>query len=301
MLNGALRSQIDAVWNAFWTGGISNPLTVIEQFTYLLFIKGLDDEQTRQEQQASLLGGALERPVFAKAEYALRWSRFKHDAPPVMFERFTKGVEVEGGERVTVFEHMKGVGEALGPFGRFMRGATFMIATPKLLQQVVDMIDGMPMSDMDTKGDLYEYLLSKIASAGTNGQFRTPRHIIRLMVDMMRPTTRDTVCDPSCGTAGFLVAVSEYMREHHADDFYDDAFAKHFHERMLTGIEFDATMLRIAAMNLQLHGVRSPVLDPHDALSEANEYDEAFTLMLANPPFKGSLDYDGVARQGSYV
>jgi len=170
-----------------------------------------------------------------------------------------------------------------------------MIPTPKLLDQVVQMIDKIKMDDRDTKGDLYEYLLSKIATAGRNGQFRTPRHIIKLMVEMMQPSKEDTICDPACGTAGFLVAAGEYVHEHHPDWLHEQAFRDHFNADMFTGIEFDSTMLRIAAMNLQLHGIDNPQLIGRDALSEANaECRDQFSLMLANPPFKGSLDYDSV-------
>jgi type I restriction enzyme M protein len=175
-----------------------------------------------------------------------------------------------------------------------MKGATFMISTPKLLDQVVQMIDKIQMDDRDTKGDLYEYLLSKIATAGTNGQFRTPRHIIKMMVEMTQPTKEDTICDPSCGSAGFLVAAGEYFHESHSDWFHEKDFRDHYNSEMFTGVEFDPTMLRIGAMNLQLHGIESPNLVGKDALSESNDIKEQFSLILANPPFKGSLDYDGV-------
>ena len=190
---------------------------------------------------------------------------------------------------------MKQLGTEVGVFASFMKGATFMIATPRLLDQVVQMIDKIQMDDRDTKGDLYEYLLSKIATAGTNGQFRTPRHIIKMMVDIMRPTQEDTVCDPACGTAGFLVATGEYVHENHKDWFNEPNFRAHYNNAMFTGLEFDSTMLRIAAMNLQLHGIENPNLIGRDALSEANaELRDQFSLILANPPFKGSLDYDSV-------
>jgi type I restriction enzyme M protein len=178
-----------------------------------------------------------------------------------------------------------------------MKGATFMIPTPRLLDQVVQMIDKVKMEDRDTKGDLYEYLLAKIAQAGTNGQFRTPRHIIKMMVEMVEPKQTDTICDPSCGTAGFLVAAGEYIHDKHADWFHDKKFRQHFNSEMFTGIEFDATMLRIGAMNLQLHGIENPNLIGKDALSEANgDIREKFSLVLANPPFKGALDADHVEK-----
>jgi type I restriction enzyme M protein len=176
-----------------------------------------------------------------------------------------------------------------------MKGATFMIPTPRLLAQVVEMISNIDMSDRDTKGDVYEYLLSKIASAGQNGQFRTPRHIIRMMVDMVEPTLEDVICDPSCGTAGFLTGSGEYIREHFEKELYTDSVKKHFQEKMFMGMEFDPTMIRIGGMNLMLHGIENPQLIDVDALSEANSsFTEKATLVLANPPFKGSLDREAV-------
>jgi type I restriction enzyme M protein len=190
---------------------------------------------------------------------------------------------------------MKQLGSGAGIFAQYMKGATFMIPTPKLLDQVVQMIDGIQMDDRDTKGDLYEYLLSKIATAGTNGQFRTPRHIIKMMVEMMEPTQEDTICDPACGTSGFLVASGEYVHEHFSEWFHNEKFRDHYNTKMFTGIEFDSTMLRIGAMNLQLHGIEHPQLIGRDSLSEANAgIRDEFSLVLANPPFKGALDYDGV-------
>ena len=291
MITGELKSQVDKIWNAFWTGGISNPLTVIEQFTYLLFIRRLDEIQLLEEKKANMIGKPIERSVYTEAQKRLRWNVFKNEDPEVMFDRFTKP-EVDN---LTVFDHMKQVGSVAGVFAEYMKGATFMIPTPRLLDQVVQMIDKIKMDDRDTKGDLYEYLLSKIASAGKNGQFRTPRHIIKMMVEMVQPTKEDTVCDPSSGTAGFLVATGEYIRQYHADWFHEKAFREHFNSEMFTGIEFDSTMLRIGAMNLQLHGIENPNLIGKDALSESNgDIRGAYSLILANPPFKGSLDYDSV-------
>lgn len=291
MITGELKSLVDKIWEAFWTGGISNPLTVIEQFTYLLFIRRLDERQLLEEKKANIAGIPIQNEIYSSAEKELRWSSFKHKDPQTLFDLFTKP-QVNG---LTVFEHMKEIGEGAGVFAQYMKGATFMIPTPRLLDQVVQMIDKIQMDDRDTKGDLYEYLLSKIASAGTNGQFRTPRHIIKMMVDMVQPTKEDTICDPSSGTAGFLVASGEYFHENHPDLFMDENFRKHYDSNMFTGIEFDSTMLRIGAMNLQLHGIESPNLIGKDALSESNaDIRNEYSLILANPPFKGSLDYDSV-------
>jgi len=297
MVTGELKSQVDKIWETFWTGGVSNPLTVIEQFTYLLFLRRLDENQLRDEKRANMLGSQLKFPLYSPEHERFRWHSFVNKDPETMFDLFTKP-QVDAGN-LTVFEHMKALGEQnnrrAGVFAHYMKGATFMIPTPKLLDQVVQMIAKIQMDDRDTKGDLYEYLLSKIATAGTNGQFRTPRHIIKMMVEMMQPTKEDTICDPACGTAGFLVASGEYVHEHHADWFHDASFTAHYNEDMFNGIEFDATMLRIAAMNLQLHGIDHPQLIARDALSEANaDIREQYSLILANPPFKGAIDYDGV-------
>jgi len=291
MITGEIKSQVDKIWESFWTGGVSNPLTVIEQFTYLLFIRRLDETQLNEEKKASLIKKPLSKSLYTKAQQELRWNSFKNKDPQTMFDLFTKA---KAGS-LTVFEHMKEVGKDAGVFAQYMKGATFMIPTPRLLDQVVQMVDKLEMKDRDTKGDLYEYLLSKIASAGTNGQFRTPRHIIRMMVDMVEPKKTDTICDPSCGTAGFLVTAGEYLHEKHADWFHEKEFRKHYNTDMFTGVEFDNTMLRIGAMNLQLHGIETPTLIGKDALSESNaDIREQFSLILANPPFKGALDSDSV-------
>ena len=287
MITGELKSQIDKVWEAFWTGGLSNPLSVIEQMTYLLFVRRLDEIQTQKEQKANLLKIAIEEPIYIEDEYELRWSRFKNIDPEEMHRLFTK----EKG----VFDFLRNVGSRSAAFSKFMKGATFMIPTPRLLAQVVEMLSNIDMSDRDTKGDVYEYLLSKIASAGQNGQFRTPRHIIKLMVDMTQPTLEDVICDPSCGTAGFLTVAGEYIREHYETELYSDTAKEHFQNRMFMGMEFDPTMIRIGGMNLILHGIENPQLFDVDSLSEANTgFTDKASLILANPPFKGSLDREAV-------
>jgi type I restriction enzyme M protein len=287
MITGELKSQIDKVWEAFWTGGLSNPLTVIEQMTYLLFIRRLDELQTQKENKATITKKPIEDPIYNTSEYELRWSRFKDFDPEVMHKLFTK--------QDGVFDFLRNIGNRSAAFSKFMKGATFMIPTPRLLAQVVEMLSNIDMADRDTKGDVYEYLLSKIASAGQNGQFRTPRHIIRMMVDMVQPTLDDVICDPSCGTAGFLTVAGEYIREHYENELYKDEYRKHFQEDMFMGMEFDPTMIRIGGMNLILHGIENPRLIDVDALSEANtSFTEKATLVLANPPFKGSLDREAV-------
>jgi type I restriction enzyme M protein len=291
MIIGELKSQVDKIWLAFAAGGLANPLTVIEQFTYLLFIRRLDETQLLEEKKANMIGTSIENPIFTEEQTDLRWNRLKDKDPETMFDLFTK----PQGDQPTVFEHMKELNGKAGAFSRYMKGATFMIPSPRLLDQVVQMIDKIKMDDRDTKGDLYEYLLSKIASAGRNGQFRTPRHIIRMMVDMVEPQKDDTICDPACGTAGFIVSSGEYLRDNHGDWFHEKDFRDHFNGDMFTGIEFDSTMLRISAMNMQLHGMENPHLIGKDSLSESNaDIREKYSLILANPPFKGSLDYDHV-------
>ena len=293
MITGELKSQVDKIWESFWSGGVANPLTVIEQMTYLIFIRRLDERQQLEEKKANIAGIPMQKVWYKENQQQFRWSNFKNKDPQTMFDLFTKP-QVDA-DNLTVFEHMKQIGKDAGVFGEYMKGATFMIPTPRLLDQVVQMIDLIQMDDRDTKGDLYEYLLSKISSAGTNGQFRTPRHIIRMMVDMVEPKKDDTICDPSSGTAGFLVTCGEYFHDNHKDWFHDKEFRKHYDSDMFTGIEFDATMLRIGAMNLQLHGIENPQLIGKDALSEGNaDIRNEYTLILANPPFKGSLDYDSV-------
>ena len=289
MLTGEKRSQIDKIWNAFWTGGVSNPLTVIEQITYLLFIKRLDELQAAKEAKANALGKDIEAPIFTEAQNEIRWSYFKDREPEDLYRLFTK----EDG----VFDFMKNMSQD-NSFSRFMKGATFMIPTPRLLTQVIDLLSDVSMTSRDAKGDIYEYLLSKIATAGTNGQFRTPRHIIKMMVDMMQPLPQDIICDPSAGTCGFLVASAEYVQEKYEDLYFtDNNFKKHFNEEMFIGTEFDATMIRIGSMNMLMHGIEKPNLVDVDALSEGNSsFVNKASLVLANPPFKGSLDHDGVEK-----
>ncbi|CAA9584436.1 MAG: Type I restriction-modification system, DNA-methyltransferase subunit M [uncultured Truepera sp.] len=297
MLTGEIRNQVDRIWDAFWTGGISNPLEVIEQLTYLLFIKRLDELHTLAESRATRLGLPLENPVFPTGktpngrDYSeLRWSRFKNDDPREMYTVITEDV-------FPFIRTLTGEGTA---FSKHIKDARFTLPPEKagLLARVVDLLEKVPMDDRDTKGDLYEYLLSKLSSAGQNGQFRTPRHIIKLMVDMMHPTPDDTICDPACGTAGFLVAAAEYLYTHDRGEIFGDAELKRRYDGpMFHGFDFDSTMLRVASMNLLLHGVTTPVVKNKDSLSEDHGAEESlYTLILANPPFKGSLDYETTAK-----
>jgi type I restriction enzyme M protein len=288
MITGELKNKVDQLWNAFWSGGVSNPLSVIEQITYLLFAKRIDDIHTAHEKQASLLGGKIENPIFLQGQQDLRWSRFKDFDPEEKFRVF----------KDEVFPFIKEMnGTAGSSYTRFMADAVFIIPTPALLDKVVNMIDAIPMKDRDTKGDLYEYMLSKIATAGQNGQFRTPRHIIKMMVALTEPTPKDIICDPACGTCGFLVAAAEYLEDHYPDILVDKKLKEHFHQSMFHGSDFDNSMLRIGAMNMTLHGIDNPAIEGRDSLSEDHAGNrDAYTLILANPPFKGSLDYDATAK-----
>ncbi|MEO5812850.1 MAG: class I SAM-dependent DNA methyltransferase [Rhodanobacter sp.] len=298
MLTGELRSKIDAIWNAFWSGGIANPIEVIEQITYLLFLRRLDDLQLLAENKANRLKQPIERRIFPEgkddigkgggiAYDELRWSRFKNAAPAEMY-----GVVSEH-----VFPFLRTLGGDGSTYAVHMKDARFTIPTPALLAKVVDLLDQVPMGDRDTKGDLYEYMLSKIASAGQNGQFRTPRHIIQLMVAMTAPRPEDTICDAACGTAGFLVAAGEYLRDTCPQLLHDAKQREHFHRDAFHGFDFDNTMLRIGSMNMLLHGVENPDIRYRDSLAQENGADEeAYTLVLANPPFAGSLDYENTAK-----
>ncbi|MCY9658507.1 class I SAM-dependent DNA methyltransferase [Paenibacillus chondroitinus] len=293
MLTGDARNRVNSIWEMFWTGGISNPLSVIEQFTYLLFIKQLDDQQIRQEKRARLSGKPLENPIFSSEQHNFRWSQFKNYEAGIMFETI----------KDEAFPHMKALGDERSQFTKHLENAVFIIPTPQLLQRVVTGIDQLiteiSEKNKDTMGDLYEYLLSKIATSGTNGQFRTPRHIIRMMVELMKPSPQDTIVDPATGTAGFLVEAAEYVREHHRDELFvksgNEELQAHFKSSMFHGFDTDLTMLRIAAMNLMLHGIEDPQILYQDSLSKGNTEVEKYSLVLANPPFKGSLDYSEVA------
>ncbi len=295
MITGDIKSQIDKIWDSFWSGGISNPLEVIEQITYLLFIKRLDDLHTLEENKANRLHQPMERRIFPEGDDPrgrsyedLRWSHFKNFAAPDMFD-------VVGQH---VFPFLQQLGGDDSTYSTHMKDARFTIPNAALLAKVVDLLDHVPMQDRDTKGDVYEYMLAKIASAGTNGQFRTPRHIIELMVRMAAPTPKDVICDPACGTAGFLVSAGEYLREEHPEALRDAALREHFHHGLFHGYDFDNTMLRIGSMNMLLHGVENPDISYRDSLAEGPADDAAkYTLVLANPPFAGSLDYENTAKE----
>jgi type I restriction enzyme M protein len=302
MLVGEIRQQIDSIWNDFWSGGLSNPLSVMEQITYLLFIKRLDELHTVEELKAQRFG-TMERRIFPDGRDGrgddemrakggrpyedLRWSHFSKIEPREMF----KVVD----EHVFPFIREKVAGD--GSVAQHMKEARFSIPTAALLAKVVEKLDKVDMKDRDTKGDVYEYMLGKIASAGQNGQFRTPRHIIRLMVELTQPKSGDVICDPAAGTCGFLVAAGDYLRDHSPQIFRDEKLKRHFHSQAFHGFDFDPTMLRIGSMNMILHGIESPVIEARDSLSEDIAAEkEKYDIILANPPFAGSLDYEATAK-----
>ncbi len=280
------KSIIDRIWTNFWEGGVTNPLTVIEQITYLLFIKGLDDIDIAHEKSDHMLGIKTKR-IFDEKHQECRWSIFKNYPAEKMYKIV--------GEDVFPFIKSLSNNKNSG-YAKYMEDAIFIIPTPIMLQRVVTAIDKLKMKDRDTKGDVYEYLLSKLSTAGTNGQFRTPRHIIRMMVELMKPTPEDIIVDPAAGSAGFLVEAGEYLRNNRNDLFLTENLKEHFNNTMFYGFDMDRTMLRIGAMNLMQHGIENPNISYKDSLSEDNEDNSKYTLVLANPPFKGSIDSERTAK-----
>ena len=300
MITGELKNKIDSLWEIFWTGGLTNPLDVIEQMTYLMFMKDLDDMDNLRARESAMLGLPYES-IFAEevtigertiAGNQLKWSVF-HDFPAQ--KMYTTVQE-------WVFPFIKELhGNKESAYAKYMGDAIFKIPTPLILDKVVTAMDAIydqmaQMKEADTRGDVYEYLLSKLATAGVNGQFRTPRHIIRMMVELMEPKADDIICDPACGTSGFLVAAGEYLKENCKEEvFFDQKNKEHYMNQMFHGYDMDRTMLRIGAMNMMTHGIENPYIEYRDSLSDQNPDKGKYSLILANPPFKGSLDYDTVS------
>lgn len=288
MITGELKSKVDRLWDAFWSGGIANPLTVIEQISYLLFLKRLDDLELLKEKKANRTKKPIENPIFKKNQQKLRWSRFKDFPAEEMFAIV----------RDKAFPFMKKIhGEEETSYTKHMKDAIFMIPNAGLLQRIVDMISDIPMEDRDTKGDLYEYMLGKIAASGRNGQFRTPRHIIKMMVELVAPTPKDKICDPACGTAGFLTVASQFIIEKYSEELMRKEVRTRFETEMFTGYDFDATMLRIGSMNMLLHGAERAKIESADTLSKYFTDEDEYTVVLANPPFTGSLDYPQIHKE----
>ena len=300
MITGELKNRIDSIWEIFWTGGLTNPLDVIEQMTYLMFIHDLDAADTLRAKESAMLGLPFES-IFAEEVQIgtqtedgtqLKWSVF-HDFP---------AAKMYSVMQEWVFPFIKNLhGNKESAYSKYMGDAIFKVPTPLMLDKIVTAMDDMyeqmaKLSDTDARGDVYEYLLSKLSTAGVNGQFRTPRHIIRMMVELIQPKPDDLICDPACGTSGFLVAASDYLKENNKSEvFFNKENREHYMNEMFTGFDMDRTMLRIGAMNMMTHGVENPFIEYRDSLSDQNPDREKYSLILANPPFKGSLDAEIVS------
>lgn len=288
MITGELKTKVDGIWDIFWSNGVSNPLTVIEQLTYLMFIKILDDNETRRERNAELLGESVTDPIFDAEHQNCRWHIFRNYEPDAMYENMVQNV----------FPFIKG---ELGSnkdtaFAKYMKDAILVVSNARTLTRIVDKLEEIDLSNKDIMGDVYEYLLSKLATSGQNGQFRTPRHIINMMVELMQPSPEDTICDPAMGSAGFICMAAQYIKDHYKTELMRADVQQRFQTTMFTGHDTDSTMMRIGAMNMMLHGVEAPNISQLDSLSEDNEERDKFTLIMANPPFKGSLDKETIAK-----
>jgi type I restriction enzyme M protein len=299
MITGDIKNRIDAIWDTFWTGGITNSITILEQMTYLFFMKMLDDAQRTKEANANAFGVAVKEPTFKEGLWhnpetdkdvpynSMRWHVFKNTEAETMYRTISKDV----------FVFIKNLNDGKeSAYSKFMQNATFLIQSPRNLVKIVEGIDALDMNNRDTMGDVYEYVLGKMAASGNNGQFRTPRHIIRMMVELMQPTLKDTICDAAMGSAGFIVESAKYIQEHYKQELLKKENSEHYKSGMLHGFDTDATMLRIGAMNLMLHGVDNPDIEYRDSLSTDNTDENRYSLCLANPPFTGSLDYESVAK-----
>ena len=297
MITGEIKNRIDAIWDTYWVGGITNPMSVLEQMTYLFFMKMIDDAQLKKEAEANILGVQIANPTFKDGLWhnpetdndvpynSLRWHVFKNMEATQMFNTI----------RNDAFAFIKNLNEGKSSaYSRFMRDAVFLIQNPRTLTKIVDGVDALDMTNRDAMGDVYEYILGKMAASGNNGQFRTPRHIIRMMVELMQPTLKDEICDPAMGSAGFIVESAKYIAEKYKQDLLKKENAEHFKGKMFHGFDTDSTMLRIGAMNLMLHGVEEPDVAYRDSLSSSNNDTEKYTLCLANPPFAGSVDSEDI-------
>jgi len=297
MITGDIKNRIDSIWDTYWVGGITNPMSVLEQMTYLFFMKMIDDAQLKKEAEANILGVSVPNPTFKEGMWHnpdtdadvpynnLRWHVFKNMEATAMFNTI----------RNDAFSFIKNLNEGKSSaYSRFMRDAVFLIQNPRTLTKIVDGVDALDMNNRDAMGDVYEYILGKMAASGNNGQFRTPRHIIRMMVELMQPTLKDDICDPAMGSAGFIVESAKYIAETYKQELLNKDNAQRFKGSMFHGFDTDSTMLRIGAMNLMLHGVEEPDVAYRDSLSSSNNDTEKYTLCLANPPFAGSVDSEDI-------
>lgn len=288
MITGELKTKVDGIWDIFWSNGVSNPLTAIEQLTYLMFIKILDDNETRREKNAELLGESVANPIFDADHQNCRWHIFRNYEPDAMYENMVQNV----------FPFIKdGLGSSKDTaFAKYMKDAILVVSNARTLTRIVDKLEEIDLSNKDIMGDVYEYLLSKLATSKQNGQFRTPRHIIKMMVELMQPTPEDAICDPAMGSAGFICMAAQHIKDHYKTELMRADVQQRFQTTMFTGHDTDSTMMRIGAMNMMLHGVEAPNISQLDSLSEDNEERGAYTLIMANPPFKGSLDKETIAK-----
>lgn len=288
MLTGEVRNKVDKIWADIWAGGISNPITVIEQLTYLMFIRSLDEKEIENESFEAISGGSMPK-IFPQDEdgQSMRWSKLKTKDARIMFDIIN----------TKVFPFIKSMNEEKSSsFSRYMQDATFLVPTPQVLQKMVTGLDELyehDIKDLDMQGDLYEYMLGKLSTAGHNGQFRTPKHIRDMMVRLLAPTPTDKICDPACGTAGFLISSAEYIREKYESDMTAELW-EHFAGEMFSGFDTDRTMLRLSAMNLMLHSINNPSIDYMDGVSKQNDITSKYDIILANPPFTGTVDAESI-------
>lgn len=311
MVTGVIKNKIDKIWTDIWAGGISNPLTVIEQLTYLMFIRSLDEKELETEEFENMTGEKMDK-IFpqSSAGQSIRWSKFKNNDPREIFalmsQRVFPAIKSMKYGRLPDFDNQGNLIEisdqedrqAAGEtaFAKYMSDAMFLIPTPQVLQKIITGLDDLyehDIADLDMQGDLYEYMLDKLSTAGQNGQFRTPKHIREMMVALLQPTSDDEICDPACGTAGFLVSASEYIRKNYEATMTPEQW-EHFSGSAFTGFDTDRTMLRISAMNLMLHSITTPEIDYRDSVSKQNSISNRYSVCLANPPFKGTIDTESI-------
>lgn len=311
MITGVIKNKVDKIWEDIWAGGITNPITVIEQLTYLMFIRSLDEKELENEEFANMTGEKAFH-IFPQSEIgqSMRWSRFKNldsrDIFNIMSQRVFPAVKKmkygmlpdfdTNGEILEIEDNLSKGNDGKTAFTRYMDEATFLIPTPQVLQKIITGLDDLyehDIADLDMQGDLYEYMLGKLATAGQNGQFRTPKHIREMMVELIAPTPEDSIVDPACGTAGFLVSAAEYIRNHYEDSMTDEQWER-YESETFSGFDTDRTMLRISAMNLMLHSISNPDVDYKDSVSKQNQTKNKYTVCLANPPFKGTIDAESI-------
>lgn len=290
MITGVIKNKIDKIWTDIWAGGITNPITVIEQLTYLMFIHDLDAKELETEQLENLTHTKMDK-IFPQtlAGQALRWHNFKDKNPAEIFTTLK--------DRVFPFIKNELDKDGTSAFSRYMSDALFLFPTPQIIEKVVTGLDDLYQHDltgMDVQGDLYEYMLDKLATSGKNGQFRTPSQIRNMMVRLIEPTPDSKICDPACGTAGFLISSAEFIRSKYENIMTSEQWDR-FSGDMFSGFDMDKTMLRISAMNLMLHSITKPTIEYKDSVSKTNEIAEEYDIILANPPFSGTIDKEGVS------